>query len=85
MSWRSRRRRQLLHERRRPYRYTWQDEAGAMGTGQDSLPAYQYYFTLSDSFGCTDTASAAAWRRRFPYRWKRKWRPLQQGRAAPSA
>ncbi|MCO6488540.1 MAG: hypothetical protein J5I98_09000 [Phaeodactylibacter sp.] len=42
-----------------PYRYTWQDEAGAMGTGQDSLPAGQYYFTLSDSFGCTDTASAA--------------------------
>ncbi len=40
-----------------PYGYAWQDEAGATGAGQDSLPAGRYHFTLTDSFGCSDTAS----------------------------
>lgn len=39
-----------------PYTYSWQNETGETGTGQGSLTGGIYLFTLTDSFGCSDTA-----------------------------
>jgi len=39
-----------------PYTYSWQNETGEMGTRQDSLAGGIYLFTLTDNFGCFDTA-----------------------------
>ncbi|MCB0593247.1 MAG: hypothetical protein H6557_09685 [Lewinellaceae bacterium] len=40
-----------------PYHYSWQEETGAAGTGQDGLAGGHYQFTLTDELGCSDTAS----------------------------